>query len=899
MNGVSVVRPSHRSALWSATFALITTRQRPRSTTVKRILIIFLGAAVLIGIALGGYLWTQRDVEVRSHPLEAVLPDALLIFEFHALADAVRPLRDAGYAETLMQSDILAAPLSRLMLLDSVLRPNAGLGRLNGLHAVTTGDNGGLLTVLQTAPEVRLKDLSELMNELPGLVPIGNGPQHRWRHNLSGLHVAVANGLVLIASSETLLDTSLTHLRGGSGIGQDARFMQVRNSSGKNVQLNLYLRLSDSIIGEHSLWRQVGDWLVLDVTTRAEGPVMNGFAHSLDSAAHLINLFSDCPPQAIRFATAIPADVSAFLMFAVKDVAKWHNRLTEAAPSTKTLLDSLKEITGVDIAAHFTPWMSGQFGICRMPMRDGSVEAFAVLESGNNDLADQLLSSLAERTGGDTSARTLPVSGILQAVMGPMAPVISTPHYLRVNDHVVVGSSAVALEIFAHHLRADRTLATDIAFTAFSEQFSSSFNVFSYQRLPLEMAQLQKGLTSAGDSLLSDISGLFSSFPTFGVQLSNAGGTFYVNMHWRHDPDWQSRPADEAAARTDAPVTMRPLWVRNHLSGEPELLVQDRNNTLYLFNRDGQELFRRDLTETIIGRPVQVDRYKNGNLQYVFSTNNFIYLIDRNGKNVEGFPVELESPVSVPMLVVDYDNSRNYRLIVPCRNLRVYNYGIDGKKVKGWKLDRTTTEAGTSMAYLSHGRKDYLSIIETGGRAHLLDRAGGRRAGIKDSIPRALGSRLYAFSPKDQKQAGFFLSDPEGTVRQITLNGDVKVLSLGRFTSDHIYMLADLDADGSPEHIFLDLNTLKVFGPEKSLLFKKRVPGIESRPYVITAPDGRSFIALSDSDNNNLLLLDHNGNNLNGFPLVGAGPFDIWFGEQGVVSVAEATESGLRISTVE
>ncbi len=899
MNGVSVSRPSHRSALWSATFALITIRQRPRSTAVKRIVIIFLGVAVLTGMSLGGYLWTQREVDVYSHPLEAVMPDALFIVEFQSLADAVRPLKDAGHTATLMEAEILAGPLSRLTLLDSILKPHSALGKLNGLHAVTKGDDGGLLTVLQTSADLRPKELTGLLDEMAGLLPLGTEGNKQWKHNLTGLHIAVANGLMLIASSETMLDASLSHISNGNGIDRDERFMQVRNSSGKNVQMNLYLRLSDSIIGEHSLWRQVGDWLVLDVTTRTEGLVMNGFAHSLDSTSHLINLFRDCPPQSIRFAPAIPADVSAFLMFAVKDMSEWHDKLKKGHPRTQLLLDSLKNTLGEDVAAHFTPWMSGQFGTCRLHMRDGSVEIFGVMESGNNELADQLLSSLAERTGGDTAKRLIPVSGILSAVMGPVAPALATPHYLRVNDHVIMGNSANALEIFAHHLRADRTLATDIAFTAFSEQFSSSYNIFSYQKLPLETAQLKAGLTSLGDSVLTDISGLFNSFPTFGVQFSNAGGTFYVNMHWRHDPDWQSRPSEEAAARTDAPVTMRPLWVKNHVSGDPELLVQDRDNTLYLFNRDGQELFRRSLTETIVGRPVQVDRYKNGNLQYVFSTNNFIYLLDRNGKDVEGFPVELESPVSVPMLVVDYDNKRNYRLIVPCRNLRVYNYGIDGKKVKGWKLDRTTTEAGTPMAHLYHGKKDYLSMIENGGKAHLLDRAGARRTTIKDSVSRSLETTLFAFSPKDKKIAGFYFSDPEGTVMHITLQGNVDMISLGRFTPEHRYLLADLDNDGTPEHIFLDLNTLKVFGPDKELIFQRRIAHSGSRPHIITSPDGHSFIALSDSDNNNLLLLKANGETVDGFPLIGSGPFDVLFEEQGKLSVVASTENGLRISTIE
>jgi len=36
----------------------------------------------------------------------------------------------------------------------------------------------------------------------------------------------------------------------------------------------------------------------------------------------------------------------------------------------------------------------------------------------------------------------------------------------------------------------------------------------------------------------------------------------------------------------------------------------------------------------------------------------------------------------------DYDNNNDYRLLITCKNKRIYNYTIKGKKVKGWKHNR-------------------------------------------------------------------------------------------------------------------------------------------------------------------------------------------------------------------
>lgn len=720
-----------------------------------------------------------------------------------------------------------------------------------------------------------------------------------YKHVGMGLHFGVSNGLVLIASEAPQVHGALAVLKSNESAFGDAQLTKVRASAGKNVQMNMYARLPSPMFGNGSLWNEVGNLLALDITTKNEGLVMNGFAQLPDSSGHLLSMFRGQQPQTMQFQGGIPADASSFLMFAVSNLSAWQSQMTSMS-GMRSQLDSMSGALGVDVAANFLPWMSGQFGVCRLPIRNGQSEDFAVFRASSTDLADQLLHRLAKAAGADSSAlRAMPVKHVLSTVFGNVFPSAGTLYFARHNDFVVFGPSAEALGIYLHQLHADRTLASDLSFISFSEQFSSSFNVFCFQRPVQESENIESRLSVNGQAMLGGIKALFSSFPMFGVQFSNAVESFYANMHWRYDPDWTSRPMDEAVATMDAPVQGRPKWVTNHLSKELEILVQDRNNMLYLFNRSGQELFRRQLTESMVGEAVQVDRYKNGNLQYVFSTNNFIYQLDRNGKDVDGFPLELESPVAVPMTVVDYEDKRDYRLLVACKNNRVYNYGVDGKDVKGWKFDRVSNPLATSFAYLSLDRKDYLAIAENDGQMHLLDRTGARRSAVKETVILGKNSRIQQLDAKKKNNSGFYMSDGEGTVLHLTTNGKVKHLNFGKFSGEHHFLVSDLDNDGEPEFIFTDLNAMKVFEKGKKLLFEQRLSAESSNPFLMDIGDGKRAIGFVFPEDEQIVLYGASGLMVYGFPLSGNSVFDMTVLPSGERAVVTGTARGLSIHMLE
>ena len=83
-------------------------------------------------------------------------------------------------------------------------------------------------------------------------------------------------------------------------------------------------------------------------------------------------------------------------------------------------------------------------------------------------------------------------------------------------------------------------------------------------------------------------------------------------------------------------------------------------------------------SRTINSEIFQVDYFRNGKLQLLFSTRNELYLIDRNGNFVEKYPVKLRSPATCGLSVFDYDNNRDYRLFIACEDKHIYAYTKEG-----------------------------------------------------------------------------------------------------------------------------------------------------------------------------------------------------------------------------
>ena len=63
-----------------------------------------------------------------------------------------------------------------------------------------------------------------------------------------------------------------------------------------------------------------------------------------------------------------------------------------------------------------------------------------------------------------------------------------------------------------------------------------------------------------------------------------------------------------------------------------------------------------------------------------------IYVIDRLGRYVSGFPIELGKEITLGPDVYDFSGARKYNIMVLHEDNTIQMYNLKGKKPESWKL---------------------------------------------------------------------------------------------------------------------------------------------------------------------------------------------------------------------
>ncbi len=318
-----------------------------------------------------------------------------------------------------------------------------------------------------------------------------------------------------------------------------------------------------------------------------------------------------------------------------------------------------------------------------------------------------------------------------------------------------------------------------------------------------------------------------------------------------------------------------PTLVRNHYTGSKEVFIQDDGMIIHLIDETGKELWKREIKSKILSEVQQVDLYKNGKLQLIFNTIDQIICLDRNGKDVPGFPIKLKSKATSPLAIFDYDNKRDYRLAIACANGEIYNYRYDGSSTKGWKY-KNSGRPVTSMTHLKIKDKDYIFALEDRGNIHLLKRNGKSRYDSKAVAKHYSGNGYYFIKGNTIESTKMIYPDTLGNIVLSQFDKHDAEQSLTGFSAGSTIVVGDVNGDNKDDFVIVDERDLVVYDDEFQRIFRVHHEGNlipEARIYRFSSVDRKLGVAVEGSDE--ILLYDSSGELETGFPKKGNGLFTI------------------------
>ncbi len=715
------------------------------------------------------------------------------------------------------------------------------------------------------------------------------------------------NDLLILARSSFLVEYAINQIDISTSIEQDRHFKNIRALTGDNSDISIYLNLKklpnilnhfvqNDLKEEHQRLATLGNWGGLDITFETNSFIINGYLSPDSKNQWLQRILKSPLPESSTIETVLPDHTALALHLNLKDLVTFYQ-------NNKTLQNQ-------DFKSYILPWLGNEASlvITEPTEEDFMMHQFMVVKTKDAAQTTEYLSQFANSVGElptdnhqNFKIYQLATQNLLSPLFGQELASFKNPYYTVLNDeYVIFANSKIQLQAWIDKYIFSLTLSQDVNYQSFvQQQFAPQAHLYFYIN-PSSIYQILAHYTKP--ELKKDLFTAFQDIQKIkpvGFQLTPYNQLFFVNGLGLYDEKGKTQPNViwRTALKTKAAIA--PKLVKKHNADEYDILIQDTLNHLYLLDKSGQILWERQLDSKIQSDIHQIDYYKNEKLQYLFNTKNNIYLIDRNGKDVEAYPRQLFSPATNGLFVVDYDSMRQYRIFIACENNNIYGFEQNGKPLNGWNAQENVGRIIFPIRHFMIDNKDYLVALSDSGYLHIFKRNGERRLPSTDleTNGRTFSSEIgFDVSPGYHRVVA---TDTQAKTYVANLKGGKFNLTNTVGNNQNVqFAFDDVVGDKRKDYILLSRRHLQVSYYDENGDYRKKIKKTFDFPQdevfaVSVEGYDKKYVGTTSKDYQYIYLLNENGKPFSDFPLGGDTRFfitDLFQDGKNVLVVAKDDE---------
>jgi len=569
---------------------------------------------------------------------------------------------------------------------------------------------------------------------------------------------------------------------------------------------------------------------VLDVNLQQNNIYINGIT-TADSVETIISCFKGTIPQENKMADICPASTTNFTSFTAQDITTVNNKLHRILKK-----DTIENNTAFGNIIEFG----------HAEIKNATIVALRSID------VQMTLEALGMQAA-DRSYRTIDIHELhnaetLDLERMPLLPKIEPIYYINLDDFIVFSEEISVLKTLISNYQNNNTIARSDVFKDLMLHLNDEASIFMFGDSKFFKNRLQYNFKT--DSEINT-----KAYNVSAVQFISESNFAHVNAAFEiaKQGNKNGKINELFNLSLDAQIISNPQFVKNHITGEMEIVVQDISNKLYLISNKGKVLWKKQLNGAILGKISQMDIYRNRRLQLVFATSNRVYVIDRNGNDVSNFPLKFSDKITQPLSLFDYDNNRNYRLLVTQgKNLLMYDR--QGNRVTGFKYKGGNKPIRTQPKHFRIGRKDYI-VFSQGNKLEILSRTGKTRINVSDDIIFS-DNDIYLYNNS------FTTTNQNGELLQTKTNGTIKRRNLN-LNEDHKITATNKSL------VSLSENLLTIKSKTIELDF-----GNYTSPKIFYLND-KIYVSVSDLQHKKVHLFDSQGKRLSNFPVYGNSAIDM------------------------
>ena len=667
----------------------------------KKTLYIFLSVALLflLGIAAAVFFLykgdsgrrapvrIRGDVSAQLPLLKAVPSDAVAILCLDNVQDGSALLTDGTKAFTALISDGRKDSCATFV---RRLAADVESGRLAALRpepmALSLHYSGSLAPLLLIGMPSVVSDSTDMVvyvRNLAGECGLS-----------SAFHGTDETKMLLVSASETLVNSSVRHQAEGLSILAGKDFIScLEGAEGRNVLFLSNVNSGKLLPGffqravsrRSDFFKTVASWTVMSLTSLEEKSFSaKGFLSSGRASDTFAGVFSSAKMETPGFTKAVPSGTVFAVSIPMADQADYLEAYRNYLDACSKLGPNESSITALGRSSGTNPnnwakslsikevakaeWRTGddthQALFVRVGRKDYSLIFKGLEVSGEKDYS--------------ISAQPYAFGGFASVLFGSLFSLPDESYFAFTGEWIVSGSRAdvtdyalryesgdVLQALLSDTSSAPSALARDCSMAAyFSAGAVQGENVFTPVMLSAVNATLDGAayepcfLVCTGDSFIFDV---------VRVPFINKGST----------------PAVVSDAVVEVPAG--PFEVKNSGTGGSNLIAQQSNYYLSFKEMDGKGIWSVPFSGPLCGRVESIDYYNNGKIQFLFASGSKLYLLDRLGRFVSGFPAELGKDVLLGPDAYDFTGAKGYTVTVLHTDNTIGMYNLHGAKPDGWK----------------------------------------------------------------------------------------------------------------------------------------------------------------------------------------------------------------------
>ncbi len=747
--------------------------------------------------------------------------------------------------------------------------------------------------------------------------------------NNNSFHYCFANGLFLASPKLLLVERSLLQLSTQS-ITVDANFSKVNKTVNFDSEISIYINhatfsdiLKDwmnpkSIVSVNEFgetertnyrrniqdFKEFAAWSELDVEIDDNEILMTGVSSANDSLQQFLPIFRGQNPVRFRADEILPDNTSFFVSFGFTNKKLFFENLEKYFSHSGSYYkreDKIKKIESeirLDVKETFQSWVKNEIvvAVTDVPLEPEKKNTFFILETEGKTNAENTLVSLLTnysqrkkiefdslKTVYSVDEETkftifaFPFPSMPGLMLGKPFSLAKSNYVAFYNNSLVFCNTKKGLEDYLYAMALDATLAKNMNYGSFKQNIENKTNINSYLNINRGIYWGKEIFSDDISKMLLEAEDQFRKIHAVNWQVINEKEMFFNSVF----VDFNSESFEETKSiwksNIGSQVIGKPTIVINPKNkNNPEILVQDSKYKLHQLTKEGRVRWSVPIEEKIISEIHQVDILGNGNLQYLFNTRSKLYLIDREGNNVDKFPVTFRSPATNGVNVFDYDNNHIYRFFVACEDKRIYAYENEGKIIQGWKFDRTDFPVKSPIQHFRVRNKDYI-VFNDQSRIYIQDRRGATRVTTSAKLEYSENPVVLNLNGTDKMVA----TDINGNVFYIYFDGNFTEIKTKGFSKNHFFTIDDLDDNNIPELIFVDGKEVTVHDESGKIMWNEKFKNkIEYPPGIYSFNSALKKIGIVDAAENRIYLYHPDGKLQDGFPLRGNSEFRIGEREQ-------------------